>query len=265
LPPDQLAALFTPMERSFTRLVAIDARGRWVFADDAAHRTLILDPTVPDPTPRLAMWLVDTGDFSGWTKADYPAIKRGTAKWYIDDHDFEGMDQSEAILDTPVMIAPVKIAPATTSSSATTSPSGPALLVDADGTQYYDGKTTLTFVDVHGRQRVWILPDQCAGSADEPAFLASDHLGHLFLFNSTGRIARLRATPGDAEPFVLEAVFNEHVPNFSDVKRIWLDPAGRIDVAYEQSHLAVIFPNGQVPRDIGDKILLQDLRRINAQ
>jgi hypothetical protein len=260
LPPDQLAALFSPAERSFRRLVAIDSRGRWVFADDAAHRTLILDPTVPEPMPKLAIWLIDTGDFSGWTKADYPAIKRGTAKWYIDDHDFEGMDQSEAILDTPA-----KIAPSATTPSATTRESGPVLLVDTDGTRYYDGKMTLTTVDVHGRRRVWALPDRCAGSADEPAFLAPDHQGHFFLFNSTGRIARLRATPGEAEPFVLEALFSDHVPDLIDIKRVWLDPAGRIDVAYQDSHLLVIFPNGQVPRDIGDKILIQDLRRISAQ
>jgi hypothetical protein len=253
LPPDQLAPLLYPTERNFARLAAIDSRGRWLFADDDSHRTLILDPTVPDPTPRLAIWLIDGSDFSGWTKNDYPAFKRGTAKWFIDDHDFEPIDQSEKILDK--LPKPPQ---------ATTNPSGPLLLVEPDGTRYYDGIATITIVSPNGHRQVWPLPDECAGSYDQPAYLASDHQGHFFLLNSIGRIVRLRATPNGSAPFILEAVFSDHVPDLHDIKRVWLDPAGRIDVAYADSYLILIFPTGQIPREIEDKILIQDLRRINA-
>jgi len=252
LPPNQLDPLLRPSERNFSRLIAIDSRGRWLFTDEAAKRTLILDPTVPDPTPRLAIWLIDTGDSAGWNKSDWPAIRRGTARWIIDDHDWEPMDESWQNVSPPI------IQPTTGAAD------GPPLLIDADGNRYYEGRTTLTLVSPAGRRRVWPLPDQAAGSADQPAYLAADRQGHLFLFNSVGRIARLRLTPEDREPFVLESVFTEHLPDFRDVRRIWCDPAGRIAVAYQGSHLALIFPTGQIPREIEDKILPQDLRRIEA-
>jgi hypothetical protein len=253
LPPNQLDPLLRPSERDFSRFIAIDGRGRWLFTDEPAKRTLILDPTVPDPTPRLAIWMIDTGDSAGWNKSDWPAIGRGTAHWIIDDHDWAPMDQGDPL---QTVSAPIHSAPAA---------SGPPLLVDADGNRYYDGRLTITFVSPSGLRRVWPLPDQAAGSVDRPAYLAGDRQGHLFLFNSVGRIARLRLTLADPQPFVLESVFTNHVPDFQDVRRIWCDPAGRIVVTYQGSHLALIFPTGQVPREIEDKILPQDLRRIEAQ
>jgi hypothetical protein len=254
LPPNQLDPLLRQSERNFSRLVAIDSRGRWLLTDEAAKRTLILDPTVPDPTPRLAIWLIDTGDSAGWNKSDWPAIQRGTARWIIDDHDWEPMDESLQ------NVSPPPIAPATTAAA-----DGRPLLVDGDGNRYFDGQSTLTLVSPGGRRRVWPLPDQAAGSADWPAYLVPDRQGHLFLFNSAGRIARLRLSLADRQPFVLESVFTDHVPDFRDVQRIWCDPAGRIIVAYQGSHLALIFPTGQIPREIEDKILPQDLRRIDGQ
>ena len=255
LPPNQLDPLLRQSERSFSRLIAIDGRGRWLFNDDAAKRTLILDPTVPDPTPRLAIWLIDTGDSAGWNKSDWPAIQRGTARWIIDDHDWAPMDQNESLQN----VIPPPIIPPTTASA-----EGPPLLVDGDGNRYYDGRSTLTLVSPAGRRRVWPLPDQAAGAVDQPAYLLPDRQGHLFLFNSVGRITRLRLSLADPQPFVLESVFTEHVPDFHDVRRIWCDPAGRIVVAYQGSHLALIFPTGQIPREIEDKILPQDLRRIET-
>jgi hypothetical protein len=249
LPPDQLDPLLSPSERSFSRLLAIDGRGRWLFRDDASQRTLILDPTVPDPTPRLAIWLIDTGDAAGWSKADWPVIRRTTAHWLVNDHDFQPLDPSDemrTVLPTP--------APTTE----------PSLMTDTDGTRYCDGRMALTIVTAAGRKRTWPLPDACAGSTDQSPWLVGDRQGHLFLFNSTGRIARLRPTPTGAQPLVLEAVFGEHIPDFQDIRRIWCDPAGRIDVVYESSKLALIFPTGQVPPEIEDKILPQDLRRIDA-
>jgi hypothetical protein len=247
LPPDQFEPLLRPSERNYTHLFAIDGRGRWLLHEDSSQRTLILDPTVPDPTPRLAIWLIDTGNGAGWNKADWPVIQRGTAHWIVGDHDWQAMDPSEPMLTDTAK--PTEISP---------------LCTDPDGNRYYGGQTNLLLLTPAGRKLNWLLPDQCAGSADVPPWLASDRQGHLFLFNSTGRIARLRPAPGDAQPFALEAVFAEHVPDFQLVRRIWCDPAGRIDVAYEGSRMALIFPTGQVPPEIEDKILPQDLRRIDS-
>jgi hypothetical protein len=265
LPPNEFDPLLRPSERNFSRLIAIDGRGRWVFRDDASKRTLILDPTVPDPTPRLAIWLIDTGNGAGWTRADWPVIQRGSAHLFISDTDWQAMGAGEPMLTEPAKIAappPAATEPATLPD--TTIANGPLLMIDAVGNRYYDGEMTLTIVTPAGRRRVWTLPDQCAGSADQPAYLVDDRRGHLFLFNSVGRIAQLRTTFDQPQPFALQSVFSEGIPEFRDVKRIWCDPAGRIDVVYEGSHAALIFPTGQVPPDIEDKILPQDLRRIDA-
>lgn len=249
LPPNQLEPLLRPSERNFSRLLAIDSRGRWLICEAGSQRTLILDPTVPDPTPRLAIWLIDTGAAAGWSKADWPAIRRGTAHWLVTDRDFQPLDPSDEMRTVLPTTAPT---------------TAPSLMTDTDGARYYDGRMALTVVTAAGEKHTWPLPDPCAGSAGRPLWLVGDRQGHLFLFNSTGRIARLRPTPTDAQPFVLEAVFGEHVPDFQDIRRIWCDPAGRIDVVYESSRLALIFPTGQVPPEIEDKILPQDLRRIDA-
>jgi hypothetical protein len=263
LPPNELDPLLRPSERNFSRLVAIDGRGRWIFAEESSHRTLILDPTVPDPTPRLAIWLIDTGDGGGWSKAEWPVIKRGTAHWIVNERDWQALDQSDVMLTEAPKIVAAPIA-ATGPSTVSTAANGPLLMLDADGNRYYDGQFTLTIVTPAGKRRVWTLPDQCSGSADQPAWLVSDRQGQLYLFNSVGRIARLRPTLAETQPFVLEAVFGQHVPDFHDVGRIWCDPAGRIAVVYEDSHIALIFPTGQVPPEIEDKILPQDLRRIDG-
>jgi hypothetical protein len=264
LPPDQLDPLLRPGERGFSRMLGIDSRGRWLFRDDSNGRTLALDPTVPDPMPRLAIWSIDTGSMAGWNKADWPAIGRGDSHWIIDDHDWKPMDAGEAIsTEAPALVEPSIAATSPTTSPDTTAQNGPLLMIDSAGNRYYDGQTTLTLVTAAGKRRVWFLPDRCAGSPDRPAHLVADLEGHLFLFNAAGEIARIRATPNDAQPFVLEAVFCDHIPDYESIQRIWRDPAGRIVVAYEGSHLSVIFPNGQIPREIADKILPQDLQRID--
>jgi len=246
LPPNWLDALLRPSELGFSRFLAIDGRGRWIFYDDASHRTLILDPTVPDPTPRLAIWLIDAGD-AGWTKSGWPALDRGSTKWIVNDHDFQQLDSSVQIL------APTP--PAEIPRVATV----PPLMIDAAGNRYYDGKFDLIISTPKGKTITWPLPVSCAGSADEPAFIAGDTEGHLFLFNCEGRIARL-----SGPALALEAVFERGVPDLGDISRVWCDPAGRIDVVYGGRSLAIIFPTGQIPPEIEDKILPKDLRRIDA-
>ena len=258
LPPTQFIPLQRPSERQFSHLVAIDSRGRWVFRApqttlDTSAPTLLIDPTVPDPVPRLAIWLIDTASDAGWDKDDWPALTQQNSNWIITNRDWEVLDSKDTMQTD---ISQLKSA---TQSSATTR-DGPVLLSDADGNRYFDGQTTLTVIDRAGQRRVWPLPDDCVSAAGRPPWLVGDGAGHLFLFNNPGSIIRIRPTPGAAQPFVIEAVFNKNIPPFADPRRIWLDPAGRIAVAYDQSHLAIIFPSGQVPPELNDKILPQDLR-----
>jgi len=245
LPPTQFVPLLRESERKFSTLVGIDGRGRWLLrpADAADSPTLILDPTVPDPTPRLAIWTIDTGSDVGWEQAGWPVIARGKDFWMLTDHGWELMQPPDAMQ--------------------TQLPSAPTTGPEANGT------ATLAVVGSDGRRQVWTLPPQCAGSVDFPPWLIRSRDGHLFLFNSPDKISRLRPItgqppPGQA-PFVVEAIFSKDLPAWRSIRRVWLDPAGRIAVAYDQSHLALLFPTGQIPGEIADQILPQNVRRIGGQ
>ncbi|MGA2584867.1 MAG: hypothetical protein ABSG31_16460 [Tepidisphaeraceae bacterium] len=202
LPPDQFDVLLRDSEKPFTDLVAIDRRGRWLFREPGAADgpTLLLDPTVPDPNPRLAIWQLAILDNAAWTADDWPSIKRGNENLKLTANGWEVM----------------------TDQPKTTTTTGP----QSDGS--------------------WRVPD---GN------------GHIFIIQPSGTITRLSANQAGTQPSV-EAVFSKDVPSFSDIQRAWLDPAGRIDVVYGASQIAVIFPTGQIPPELSDQILPRDLFRI---
>jgi len=58
---------------------------------------------------------------------------------------------------------------------------------------------------------------------------------------------RLRPTPDASEPFALEATFVRRIPDSDQIQRLWLDPAGRIAIAYDKEKLAILFPQGYIP------------------
>jgi hypothetical protein len=47
----------------------------------------------------------------------------------------------------------------------------------------------------------------------------------------------------------LEATFTRNIPSADAVTRVWLDPAGRMIMAYGNK-LAIMFPQGYIPPDI---------------
>jgi hypothetical protein len=81
----------------------------------------------------------------------------------------------------------------------------------------------------------------------------------LFLFNQPGRVLRIKPTPSTAESFELEATFTHRIPNIDDPARIWLDPAGRIIIAYG-NELAILFPAGRIPPELKNMIPAAQLR-----
>lgn len=258
MPPSRLAPLLRKGERDFTDWIGIDARGRWLFRRPdgpttrpgarAAVETIILDPTLPDPTPRLAVWQIDSGKSVGWSKEGWPVVIRDDGTWALEQAGWVQLTRK------PIKeLRPAPPAPVTATDAPTTAPStgdtaaAPILLVDDVGRRYYDGKNTLTVVDRHGDKTVWPLPGSAVGSGDADAHLVRTGDGLLFLFNAGGRILRIRPTPEAREPFKVEASFTNGVPDDDHPLRVWLDPAGRIDIAYEDSRLAVLFPSGQIP------------------
>ena len=142
--------------------------------------------------------------------------------------------------------APTTTASAGASTSPTTAESD-LIFIDKDGTRYYDGSSTIRIREKNGHETTWNLPAGAVGSGDVWLF----HCGEdrFFLFNQPGRVLRLRRTPGESEPFELEATFTHDIPNVNP-RRIWLDPAGRIDIAYSGNTLAILFPTGQIPDEI---------------
>ncbi len=221
---------------------------------DPSHATLIIDPTLPDQTPRLPIWLIDSGDEAGWDAENWPAIKKN-APWRLHDTEWQSMDEKTDAFFTelPPTTAPTTALAATMASAPTTGPgiAGTPILTTPDGTRYYDGHTTLTVIDKLGRSIVWNLPDRATGDGDVRLLQSPE--GKLFLFNVPGRIVRFSPTPGAAEPFHLDAVFTHNIPFVDHPSRIWIDPGGHLDIA-DGSRLWVMFPSGVVPREILEKM-----------
>ena len=217
--------------RRFDTFQGIDARGRWLLRDTQTSETLVIDPFIADETPRLPVWSITVAEgATGWNDQDWPVQKSGGA-WALAEDRWQVMKDDE-----PMRTYVIEDAPATT-------PAETVLLTEADGTTWFDGETHLRF----RRGEVgtdYELPPEALGSGHATLIRAA---GRLFLFNSPGRVLRFRETPGSSEPLKLEAVFTQGVPLTDEPARIWLDPAGRIVMAYGQNKLAIMFPEGRVP------------------
>jgi hypothetical protein len=236
---NHLAPMLRDDERQYGHFVAI-ARGRWVFRTSEAPdgQTLILDPTVPDPTPRLPVWIMDVGEHAGWDNEGWPAIKSGGA-WSLRQTEWVALDAGQF---RDQWTAPLAM------SRPSSQPAEEAPLLSIDGKRYYGGRRWLRVVGQDGKELTWDLPAEAAGDATPTLIKAGED--RLFLFNTPGRVLRIKPTPQGAEPFELEATFTRGIPAGSDIRRIWLDPAGRIVVAYEGMRLAILFPDARVPREI---------------
>jgi hypothetical protein len=247
---NHMQRLLRDNEKAFTRLHAVDRRGRWLFRkpDPRSHETLILDPTFPDPTPHLPIWVMSIYQGStGWDEKDWPCIKSGGA-WALRADGWEALDEKKEKMITEA--PPRRSAPA----ALATEP----LLVDADGNRYFDGASLLHVISKDNRHTVWPLPFSARGELGGTLLRAAD--GRLFLVNQPGRILRIKPTPDGDEPFNLEASFTHRVPSGDRIKRIWLDGANRICVVYDDNKLAIMFPDGHIPPHIATMIPASELR-----
>jgi hypothetical protein len=257
--------LLKKAEMGFDHIVGQDARGRWLFRKDrhGYAPTLIIDPTLPDSTPRLPVWRfpVSAGT-AGWTREDWPAIKSGGA-WVLGESDWRPLDESKeqmiSELEEPPPAPATTFPPATNAATiATTNESDPPIFIDKDGTRYCDGRETLRVRKPDGSTITWPLPDQAVGSGD--VWLLRAGHDRLFLFNEPGRVLRIKPTPEGPEPFELEATFTRRIPSVDHYQRVWLDPAGRIVIAHEGDTLSILFPTGTIPPAIARKIPAAELR-----
>lgn len=235
-----------PRERDFKRFVGIDASSRWVLKTiDPDGPTLIIDPLLPDPTPRLPVWTINLpGGSVGWTDDNWPAMQRGGA-WQL-------KESSWAAIKTPAGNAKpfnVEIVAAATQGA------DGSLLTDSAGNRYTGGLSSLSVRRADGTQVDWPLPPEAAGEGlQDGSVVLIEAEGKLFLCNQPGRIVRLTPQLDDAsEPFKLDATFTRNLPA-SGIRRIWKDPAGRLVIASNGNCLSIAFPSGRISGPMANMI-----------
>ena len=127
-------------ETEFTQWLGFDNHGRWIFRRPGAPKpTLILDPTVIDPSPRLAVWMIDSGGDVGWNAAGWPVVQRRSDRWILTNHDWELLAKTDTAQTTPA-------------------PQGNLLLQDSSGNKYLDGRSTLSVVRPNGARIFGLSP-----------------------------------------------------------------------------------------------------------
>ena len=263
---NRLEPLLIGKHRDFSQFVGIDVAGRWLFTSARRPGALIIDPRLPDVTPRLPGWMLPASQGPvGWTARGWPVIymksDKGDRPWALEEHGWRELDpEKETVLTDP---PPPPKRPLRTATSATTTATAPAedlgelILVDAAGNAYYDGKQSIVRIRGNGERVQWPLP-ATATSSMGPVLLKSA-AGHLYLINAPGRVVRLREYwEPDHAPFAVEAVFTRKVPDDARPLRIWLDPADRICFAHDRVRITVLYPLGRIPPSIASLMPAED-------
>lgn len=259
---------FKPMlrheELKYQQFEGIDAQGRYLFTDSKHDSTLVLDPSLPDANRRLPVWVMSYPEV-GWDNENYPAMLFGAQEvsfrlrdWVKIDPDKGGkfFNRPEDVPKWPPMKAHPASRPTTGPSTRPKPPEDP-IFVDREGNYYFDGKEALHVIHPDGSEVTWPLPGTATGQLHP--WLVQTPDGRLFLYNQPGRMLKILPTPGESEPFRIEATFTRRVPNTQTVLRMWVDPLGRICMAYEHTYLAIFFPKGYVPAETRDVISGPDL------
>ena len=251
-------------QRHFIHFLGIDGAGRYLFRQpDTDTPTLIIDPYLADPVPRLPIWHT-AGTSVGWDKDNWPVLQTATTGAIGRDR-FRGMDPAkDRFFSKPNEVPPVPAyapkASATrpTTQNADTQPaSRPSmeltpeeaarpLLAHADH-WYFGGQTSLKVAQPDGAVIEWMLPPTAAGSDNFKPWLVRTSDGILFLYNRPGAMHRIRPTPGRSEPFKLETTYTRRVPNTPTPTRVWVDPFDRICIVWNGTDVAILFPAGYIP------------------
>src|SRR5205814_1225453 len=82
-----LTNILSKSNQHFSEFLGKDHAGRWLFGDPSQLATsnsqlvtLILDPTIPNPAPKLPVWNYPiTKGTVGWDQNNWPVIKAGSA------------------------------------------------------------------------------------------------------------------------------------------------------------------------------------------
>ncbi|HEX8342280.1 MAG TPA: hypothetical protein VF624_15360 [Tepidisphaeraceae bacterium] len=221
--------------RGYTELVGIDATGRWLFHDPARPgRTLVVDRTLPDVTPRLPAWTIAEVDRAGWSDAGLPMAVRNGQTFVLDESGWRRPRDGETL-----HTAAPPAAPASAPDGTTFTTDGKQLIVTPPGAAA-------------------LLFDLPAAPATPPVIVYA--AGRLFVQTEPGKLLRYRPTPDAARPLTLEATFDKQIP-LEVPDRLWLDPAGRLVFATKTS-LTLTFPDGRVPPALTNQVLIRGDREV---
>jgi hypothetical protein len=230
-------------ENAYTKLVGRDRQGRLLFQRPRRDQYLLIDPWLADPTPRLPIWQITVeGGEAGWDQDDWPAMKKRQA-WSLHAEAWQ----------------PLKEASARFSNSSPPTTNTDLLATLPNGTLISGGRTDVIFrrpgvedftLDLPAGQQATVPVAVAAAVGDGP----------LFLFNSPGRIIRIGHRPG-AREWKIEGAFDKGMPRMVTPTRLWVDPAGRLCLAWDGNGLAIMFPNGRIPPAILD-LMPQDQVKI---
>jgi hypothetical protein len=87
------------------------------------------------------------------------------------------------------------------------------------------------------------------------------HVGKkAFLFNMPGRVVRLTLRPDSDAPFEIDALLVKRIPYTESITRVWVDPAGRLVVVFNENELAMMFPQQTIPQAIRNLMPADQLR-----
>lgn len=123
--------------REFSELIGVDRRGRWVFrkpqSEETAERsgeTLIIDPTLPDFTPRLPVWLYTDADEVGWDRQGWPAVRLDQLRSRLTADQWVNLTEADEFLVDPpapetVELQPVPASPGGEKASPASAPTSP--------------------------------------------------------------------------------------------------------------------------------------------
>ena len=244
--------LLLPSETRFTELVGIGTRHRWVFHDPTGD-TLLIDPLIADPTPKLPAWTitVDKGT-AGWDDADYPAVSHGdpSASLRLEESEWRTV-QAPDKLNTQLLI------PATSPSTHPTSQAAIGTTA-VNHTRWHEIFRRQNFTHRSQSQR---RKNHLAPSAHRGGILRTHPHPHqrrpAVPVQSTRPIAPHPAhTHRRREPFKLEAVFTKDIPNSDHPHAHLAGPgAAESDFVSDDNVLTVTFPAGHIPNEISRMML----------
>lgn len=202
--------------RHFDTFVGIDQQRRWIVRSTSQPgQTLIIDPSLPDTTPKLPVWMIEAPDGAGWTQSGWPAMNRGNSVLLLDERRWRVMDPKTDTFD--------RTAPKLLTTIATATDGSKLELINNRVTR--NGSTIID--DARGAMSIFY--------ADNRLFLVGEGVVHRF--NLTGKI---------------EATFDKNL--LKNPKRVWIDPAGRLVLAGDAT-LWIAFPTGRVPNAIKTMML----------